>query len=96
MPAGEAGPGRSGHDDAELRRAGATSGLDDLGGGGKGVDGILAHCSVAINAACPDSLVAAVCDREGDFWALLAPPKKTGGETIRTAAVSAKEATTPG
>ncbi|MDE0533253.1 MAG: hypothetical protein OXI01_17645 [Albidovulum sp.] len=29
----------------------ATSGLYDLGGGGKGVDGILTHCSVAINAA---------------------------------------------
>ena len=29
----------------------ATSGLDELGGGGKGTSGILAHCGIAINAA---------------------------------------------
>ena len=29
----------------------ATSGLDELGGGGKGASGVLAHCGIAINAA---------------------------------------------
>ena len=105
----------------------ATSGLDDLGGGGKGVDGILAHCSVAINAAgrplgllaidasfrraeekdsarrvagldrarelsaaCPDARVVSVCDREGDFRALLARARETGAALLVRASRSAQ------
>jgi len=105
----------------------ATAGLDDLGGGGKGVDGILAHCSVAINgagrplgligidasfrqsedkdsirwvrgldranelsAACPGTKVVTVCDREGDFWELLARAKETGAALLVRASKSSK------
>ena len=105
----------------------ATAGLDDLGGGGKGTDGILAHCSVAINgagrplgligidasfrqsedkdsirwvrgldranelsAACPGTKVVTVCDREGDFWELLARAKETGAALLVRASKSSK------
>ena len=62
----------------------ATGGLDSLGGGGKGSRGLLAHVGMAVNAAgrplgmfsldaaCPETRVVSVCDREGDFWELLA------------------------
>ncbi|MYG81630.1 MAG: IS4 family transposase [Gemmatimonadetes bacterium] len=96
-----------------------TSGLDDLGGGGTGTSGILAHFGVAVNAvgrplgmytvdtdfrqdaakdsvrwvdgldraqelarACPDSRVVTVCDREGDFWELIARAEQTGAPLL--------------
>ncbi len=105
----------------------ATSGLDGLGGGGKGTDGILAHCGVALNGsgrplglftldadfrrrpdrdstrwidglrragelaeACPDAKVVSVCDREGDFWALLREADRTGAALLVRASRSAK------
>ena len=96
-----------------------TSGLDDLGGGGTGTSGILAHVGVAVNAvgrplgmfeadadfrqaegkdsvrwiagldraqdlahACPDTRVVTVCDREGDFWELIARAGETGAALL--------------
>ena len=86
----------------------ATEGLANIGGGGKGSSGLLAHVGLAatpggrmlglftldadfrdrggkdsvrwleglkrageVDAACPDTKVVSVCDREGDFWELL-------------------------
>ena len=97
----------------------ATSDLDDLGGGGQGVQGLLAHVGVAVNAvgrplglfrtdadfrqaddtdsarwlqglersqelarACPRTRIINICDREGDFWALLAQARQTGQELL--------------
>ena len=96
-----------------------TSGLDGIGGGGKGSSGILAHAGVAVNAAgrplgmfaadadfrrseakdsarwvrgldrarglaaaCPDTRVVTVCDREGDFWELIARARETGAALL--------------
>ena len=96
-----------------------TSGLDSLGGGGKGSAGILAHFGVAVNAAgrplgmfaadadfrraddrdsvrwvdgleraeelaaaCPDTRVVTVCDREGDFWELIARARDIGAALL--------------
>ncbi len=96
-----------------------VSGLDSLGGGGKGSAGILAHFGVAVNAAgrplgmfaadagfrraddrdsvrwvdgleraeelaaaCPDTRVVTVCDREGDFWELLSRARETGAALL--------------
>ena len=87
----------------------ATEGLAELGGGGKGSKGILAHAGLAVTPegrplglftmdaafredpeadsrrwllglerarelaeACPGTRVISVCDREGDFWDMLA------------------------
>ena len=97
----------------------ATSDLDDLGGGGKGVKGLLVHVGMAVNAvgrplgmftadadfrqapgkdsvrwlqglersrelaqACSRTRVINVCDREGDFWELLAQARQTGQELL--------------
>jgi len=97
----------------------ATSGQGDLGGGGKGSKGILAHVGVAVNAAgrplgmymadvgfrqqeetdsgrwveglgrarqlataCPGTRVVTVCDREGDFWRLIARARETGAALL--------------
>ena len=97
----------------------ATADLDDLGGGGKGVQGLLAHVGITVNAvgrprglfmahadfrqapgkdnlrwvqgleraqqlaqACPRTRVINVCDREGDFWQLLAQADRAGQELL--------------
>ncbi len=104
-----------------------TSGLDDLGGGGKGSSGILAHVGVAVNAAgrplgmfeadaafrraqgkdstrwvdgldraqelaaaCPDTRVVTVCDREGDFWGLISRAEETGAALLVRASRGSK------
>ena len=96
-----------------------TSGLDSVGGGGKGSSGILAHFGVAVNAvgrplgmfaadadfrraddkdsvrwvdgleraeelaaACPDTRVVTVCDREGDFWELISRARDIGAALL--------------
>ncbi|MYI82968.1 MAG: IS4 family transposase [Chloroflexi bacterium] len=41
-------------------------------------------------AACPDSRVVAVCDREGDFWELLRDAQEQGGELLVRASRSAR------
>ena len=97
----------------------ATTGLDGIGGGGKGSVGILAHAGLAVTsegrplglfamdaafredpeedsrrrveglgrarelaAACPDTRVVSVCDREGDFWDLLAHAVDDGDDPL--------------
>ena len=112
----------------------ATKGLSDLGGGGKGSVGILAHAGLAVTpegrplglftmdaafredpeedsrrwllglertrelaAACPDTRVISVCDREGDFWGLLAHAVDDGDALLVRASRSAKQSVrTPG
>ncbi len=105
----------------------STTGLDALGGGGKGTRGLLAHCGVAVNgvgrplglytldadfrraegkdsgrwvaglrrgqalsAACPESRVVNICDREGDFWELLEAARQSGAELLVRASRSAR------
>ncbi len=105
----------------------ATEGLAELGGGGRGSVGILAHAGLAVTAegrplglfamnadfrdapeedsarwvdgldrarelaaACPDTRVISVCDREGDFWALLARAATHGDAILVRASRSAQ------
>ena len=105
----------------------ATAGLDALGGGGKGVQGVLAHAGMAVNAAgrplglflmnasfrradgpdsvrwlegldrameldaaCPETRVVSVCDREGDFWALLRHARRHDAALLVRASRSAR------
>ena len=112
----------------------ATTGLDGIGGGGKGSVGILAHAGLAVTAegrplglfamdaafredpeedsrrwveglgrarelaaACPDTRVVSVCDREGDFWDLLAHAVDDGDALLVRASRSAQQrVTVPG
>ena len=112
----------------------ATEGLVDIGGGGKGSVGILAHAGLAVTpegrplglftmdaafredpeedsrrwllglerarelaAACPDTRVISVCDREGDFWDLLIHAVDDGDALLVRASRSAKQSVrTPG
>ena len=112
----------------------ATTGLDRIGGGGKGSVGILAHAGLAVTAegrplglfamdaafredpdedsrrwveglgrarelaaACPDTRVVSVCDREGDFWDLLAHAVDDGDALLVRASRSAQQrVTVPG
>jgi len=106
----------------------ATKGLSELGGGGKGSVGILAHAGLAVTpegrplglftmdaafredpeedsrrwllglcrarelaAACPDTRVISVCDREGDFRGLLAHAAAGGDALLVRASRSAKQ-----
>ena len=112
----------------------ATEGLADLGGGGKGSKGILAHAGLAVTPegrplglftmdaafredpeadsrrwllglerarelaeACPGTRVISVCDREGDFWDMLAHARDEGIPLLVRASRSAKQRVrTPG
>ncbi len=106
----------------------ATEGLAELGGGGRGSVGILAHAGLAVTAegrplglfamnadfrdapeedsarwvdgldrarelaaACPDTRVISVCDREGDFWALLARAATHGDAILVRDAIGEKQ-----
>ncbi len=105
----------------------ATEGLDNLGGGGQGTQGVLVHAGMAVNgfghplglfmmdgefrrqeekdsarwveglrrtrelaAACEQSKVVAVCDREGDFWELLRDADEHGSALLVRASKSAQ------
>ena len=112
----------------------ATEGLADLGGGGKGIKGILAHAGLVVTPegrplglftmdaafredpeadsrrwllglerarelaeACPGTRVISVCDREGDFWDMLAHARDEGIPLLVRASRSAKQRVrTPG
>ena len=112
----------------------ATEGLAEIGGGGSGSTGILAHAGLAVTAqgrplglftmdaafredpeedsqrwveglrrarelsdACPDTRVISVCDREGDFWNLLARAVDEGNPLLVRASRSVKRSVrTPG
>ena len=106
----------------------ATAGLAEIGGGGKGGVGILAHAGLAVTAegrplglfamdasfrddpdpdscrwvrmlgragelaaACPGSRVITVCDREGDFWDLLAHAVDDGNGLLVRASRSMRQ-----